>query len=154
MNSIALDMEEIPNLVQVATRAAKVNRGAMHGSKSLLDRAESVGFGCTRSNASSGKSLGNSQKRTAHVMKGRERTDLVRIQPLEQINRLLEEITHFLLWLIAGIAAGVDGVDASTVLAPLVRPEVLVIPIDINPVLFHVVDQVTETLALQDRCDI
>lgn len=88
-------------------------------------------------------------------MKGREGgTYLVRIQTLEQINRLLEEITHFLLRLIAGIAAGIDGINASTVLAPLVRPEALVLTVDINPILIHVVDQVTEVLVLQDCCDV
>lgn len=127
----------------------------MHGSKSLLDRAESVRLGCTRGNASSGESLGDSQKRTGHIMKGREGgTYLVRIQTLEQINRLLEEITHFLLRLIAGIAAGIDGINASTVLAPLVRPEALVLAVDIDPILIHVVDQVTEVLILQDCCDV
>jgi hypothetical protein len=40
------------------------------------------------------------------------------------------------------------------VLAPLVRPEVLIISVDINPVLVHVVDQVAEVLVLQDRCDV
>ena len=45
INSIALDIKEIPNLVQLATGAAKVNRRPMQGSKSLLDGAESVGLG-------------------------------------------------------------------------------------------------------------
>lgn len=72
INGIALNVVEIPNLVQLATRAAKVNRRAMHGSKSVLDRAESVGLGCTRGNTSSGESLGDGQKRTGQIMKGRE----------------------------------------------------------------------------------
>lgn len=72
INGITLNVVEVPNLVQLATRAAKVNRRAMHGSKSLLDRAESVGLGSTRGNASSGESLNPVRKRTAHIMKGRE----------------------------------------------------------------------------------
>lgn len=78
----------------------------------------------------------------------------MRIQALEQINCLLEEITHFFLRLVAGVAARLDGIDASTVLAPLMRPEVLVVAVDINPVLIHIVDQVTEVLVLQNRCDV
>lgn len=39
-------------------------------------------------------------------------------------------------------------------LVPLVRPEVLVVSIHVNPVLVHVVDQVAEVLVLQDRCDV
>ena len=154
VNSIALDIIEIPNLVQLATGAAKVNRRPMQGSKSLLDGAESVGLGCTRGNASSRESLAHSQKRTAYIMKGREGTYLVRIQGLEQIDRSLEEITHFFLRLVAGVAARFNCIDASTVLAPLMRPKVLVGPVDINPVVVHVVDQVTEILVLQDRCDV
>lgn len=65
INRIALNIIEIPNLVQLATGAAKVNRRAMQCSKSLLDLAEGVGLGCTRGNASSGESLGHSQKRTS-----------------------------------------------------------------------------------------
>ena len=34
------------------------------------------------------------------------------------------------------------------------RPEVLVGPVNINPVVVHVVDQVTEILVLQDLCDV
>lgn len=39
-------------------------------------------------------------------------------------------------------------------LAPLVRPEALVVAVDIDPILIHVVDQVTEVLVLQDGCDV
>lgn len=70
----------------------------------------------------------------------------VRIKALEQIHHLLEEVAHFLLRGVVGVAAGVDGVDASTVLAPLVSPEGLVVAVDVHPVLLHVGQEIGATL--------
>lgn len=70
----------------------------------------------------------------------------VRIKALEQIHHLLEEIAHFLLRGVVGVAAGVDGVDASAVLAPLVSPEGLIVAVDVDPVLLHVGQEIGAAL--------
>lgn len=70
----------------------------------------------------------------------------VRIKTLKQIHHLLEEIAHFLLRGVVGVAAGVDGVDASAVLTPLVSPEGLVVAVDVDPVLLHVGQEIGATL--------
>jgi hypothetical protein len=81
-------------------------------------------------------------------------TYLVSIETLEQIHHLLEEVTDFLLCSVASVAAGIDGVDASTVLAPLVGPEALVVTVDVDPVLLHVGQKIVATLFLQDVRDV
>lgn len=79
---------------------------------------------------------------------------LISIQPLKQINNLLKEISNLFLRGIPLITFGINGINASTMLAPLMRPERLVVPIDINPVLIHVVEEVVAALRLQNIRDI
>lgn len=81
-------------------------------------------------------------------------TYLVSIETLEQIHHLLEEVTDFFLCSVASVAVGIDGVDASTMLAPLVGPKALVITIDVDPVLLHVAQKIVTTLCLQDVRDV
>lgn len=56
---------------------------------------------------------------------------LVSIKTLEQVNHLLEEIPHFLLRGVLGVAARLDRVDTGAVLVPLVLPERGVVSIDV-----------------------
>lgn len=96
---------------------------------------------------------------------------LVRIEALEKINSLLEIITDFFLGLVVGVAARLDGVDASayiiisawsglpdrhkrTMLVPLVLPEALVITLVVLPVGLHVGQQLGPALRLEDLCDV
>lgn len=81
-------------------------------------------------------------------------TYLVRIETLEKIHHLLEEIADFLLRGVVGVAAGIDGVDASAVLAPLVSPETLVVAVDVDPVVLHVGQEIGATLFCQDVRDV
>lgn len=81
-------------------------------------------------------------------------TYLVRIETLEKIHHLLEEIADFLLRGVVGVAAGIDGVDASAVLAPLVSPEALVVAVDVDPVVLHVGQEIGATLCCQDVRDV
>jgi hypothetical protein len=128
----------------------------MHLSKRSLDGALGIGLGVGRGNASIGKSLSNSQITQPYTIKleSTRKTYLVSIKPLEQINGLLEIITDFLLRLIASIATRLNSVNASTVLAPLVFPEGLVVTINVDPVLVHVRDQIGAVLCLQDLGDV
>jgi hypothetical protein len=57
INSIALNIIEIPSLVQLATFATEVNLGTVQLSDSCLDVGESICLRSTRGNASSGESL-------------------------------------------------------------------------------------------------
>lgn len=79
---------------------------------------------------------------------------LVSIQTLKQIHNLLEEVTDFFLGCVPLVAVRVNGVDASTMLAPLVRPERLIVSVNINPVIIHVFEQIILALRLQDIGDI
>lgn len=63
VNSIALNIIEIPNLVQLATRATKVNRRAMQLGKGSLDRTQGIRLGGARGDASSGEGLSKRTKR-------------------------------------------------------------------------------------------
>jgi hypothetical protein len=83
----------------------------------------------------------------------------------------LEIITDLFLGLVVGVAAGLDGVDASayvtisvwsglsdlqkrTMLVPLVLPEALIITLVVLPVGLHVGQQLGPTLRLEDPRDI
>ena len=79
---------------------------------------------------------------------------LVCVQTFEQVDHLLEEVADFLLGIVVGVAAWLDGVDASTVLAPFVLPELLVATAVADPVLVHVCQEVTAVLSLQDLGDV
>lgn len=82
------------------------------------------------------------------------RTYLVSIKTLEQIHHFLEEITHFLLRLIVAVAAWVNCVQTSTVLAPFMLPERLVVSVDVHPVLVHVVDEIGTALRVENGRDV
>jgi hypothetical protein len=83
----------------------------------------------------------------------------------------LEIITDLFLGLVVGVAAGLDGVDASayiiisvwsglsdlqkrTMLVPLVLPEALVIAFVVLPVGLHVGQQLGPALRLEDLRDV
>lgn len=80
--------------------------------------------------------------------------NLVGIQALEKIDCLLEIVTNFLLRRVAGVAAGLDSVDASTVLSPLMLPEGLTIAINVDPILLHIGEKIGTVLSFQDIGDI
>jgi len=81
-------------------------------------------------------------------------TDLVGIQPLEEIHHLLEEVADLLLRVVVRVAAGLDGVDARAVLVPFVLPEALVVTLVVLPVGLHVVEQLRPALRPQDGRDV
>jgi hypothetical protein len=138
-NGIALDIEEIPGLVQLAAGTADIDLGAVQLAQSSLNLAQSVGLGVIRGDASIGKSLSYTldvslDKRDVVYVK----TYLVGIQTLEEIDGLLEKVADLLLRRVVGIAVNIDGVDTSAMLSPLVLPEGLVVAIDVDPVVIHI----------------
>lgn len=125
----------------------------MHLGQSRLDVAQVVSLGVRGGDASGGESL-SCLLTCGSVCRVCSCSYLVCVQALEQVNHLLEEVTHFLLGVVAGVAAGLDGVDASTVLAPLVLPELLVATAVADPVLVHVCQEIIAVLGLQDLRDV
>lgn len=89
-----------------------------------------------------------------HLTHSGEITHSITIQPLKQINRLLEKICNFLLWRVTRIAARLERTNACTMLTPLMAPKALIITIDINPIRIHICQQVRLPKALQDRSDV
>lgn len=79
---------------------------------------------------------------------------MIRVEALEEIDRLLEEINHLLLARVVGVAARVEGADAGAVLSPLVLPKRLVVPLVVLPVGVHVVEQVRLAVRRQDVGDV
>lgn len=78
----------------------------------------------------------------------------VRIQRLEEIDRLLEEIDDLLLRGVVDVAGRVEGGDAGAVLAPLVLPEGLVVAAVVLPVGFHVGEERGAAVGGQDGADV
>lgn len=81
---------------------------------------------------------------------GLKNTYAVSIQWHKQIHHLLEEVGHFFLRLIIGVALGIERIDTSTVLVPLVLPEALVVTTFIFPVDVHIGEKISLAVRLQD----
>jgi hypothetical protein len=84
----------------------------------------------------------------------RENNYRVCIQSLEQINNLLEEVTHFLVISVIGIAARLNGVNAGSVRVPLMSPEIIRGLVIAEPVNVHIIEQLGTTLVFEDDLDI
>lgn len=155
VDDIAANVEEIPDLGQGTVVTAQVNLRAVQLGKRRLNFARGVSLGGIGRNSSGSESLDTiSVYRHILSLLERRRSYLVCIQALEQIHHLLEEITHFLLRLVIGVAGRLDRVQTGAVLAPFVLPEGLVVPVDVNPVLVHVGEELGAILRLQDLGDI
>ena len=74
----------------------------------------------------------------------------VGIQDREQLERLFKIIHHLLRGHVVGVAGGVKGADAGTMLAPLVLPEGFVLALEVFPVDGHVVQEVVAVEVFED----
>lgn len=66
-------------------------------------------------------------------------THLIRVECLEEVNSLLEEGNHLLLWYVVGVAARLQCADASSVFSPLMLPEALVVALIVLPIRVHII---------------
>ena len=78
----------------------------------------------------------------------------IRIQRLEQVNGLLEEIDNFFLWGVVDVAVRVEGGDAGAVFAPFVLPEGFVVAAVVFPVGFHVGEEGCAAVGGEDGADV
>lgn len=136
-DGIATDIKEIPGLVQLAAVTADIDLGAVQLAQGSLDFAQSVGLGLIRGDASIGKCLlyplDVSSDQRVYVM-----TYLIGVQTLEKIDGLLKKVANLFLRRIVGIAVGIDGIDTSAVLSPLMLPEGFAVAVDVDPVILHI----------------
>ena len=131
----ALNVVVVPNLVQGTARATKSNRSTVLLLQSVLNIGQLVLLGAGRLDAGSGQPL-------------------VSRKGLEECDSLVEEVHGLLAGLVVGVAARLKGANASSVLAPFVLPEGLVITLVILPVSVHVVQGVISTEGLQNVSDV
>ena len=119
---VALDIEEVPDLVEGLAGAGHGRGGAVALLQGIGDLLERVGLGGGRLDAGVGE-------------------ELVGVELLEQRDRLVEEVDDLLLRLVVLVALGAERGHARAVLAPLVGPEGLVLALVVLPVLVHVVQE-------------
>ena len=81
----------------------------------------------------------------------RDREERVRVQCLEQIHRLLEEVDDFLLRGVVDVTVGLEGADAGAVFAPFVLPEGFVVAALVFPVGGHVGEEDVGVVGGEDR---
>jgi hypothetical protein len=87
-------------------------------------------------------------------IKKEKKTYRVCVQGLEQADDLAEKVDGLVTLLVVGVAAGFNGVDASTVGSPLVLPEGLGILVVALPVLLHVAEGVGLAGGLEEGRDV
>lgn len=75
---------------------------------------------------------------------------MIGIEAFEKVDCFLEEINDLFLRSVTGVAARVQGADASAVLAPLMRPETLVVPLIVLPICVHVIEKVSLAIRRED----
>jgi len=74
---------------------------------------------------------------------------------LEQGNDRLEEKDRLItIWAAARKALGIKRAHAGSVLGPLVLPEMLILPVHVDPISFHEIQSVTGTIVSKKRGDI
>lgn len=115
----ALDVVVVPDLIDRTVLALEGDGSTVLALESGLDVGEVVALGSMRSNAGI-------------------REPLVGRAALEERDSLVKVGNSLLLGLVVGVAGGFQSGNASTVLGPLVRPELLVIAIVVLPVGVHV----------------
>jgi hypothetical protein len=131
----AADVEEVPDFVQGAARAAEVDFLAVLFAEGGLDFGGGVSLGCRGCDSGF-------------------REEIVRREGLEEGDGAVEEDGDFLGRLVVGVAARVEGGDAGAVLAPLVLPEGLVVALVVLPVLLHDFKSFIRAGGLQDFGDV
>jgi hypothetical protein len=131
----AADVEEVPDFVEGAARAAEVDFLTVLFAEGGLDFGRRVSLCCRR--------------RDSGV-----REEVVGGEGLEQGDGAVEEDGDFLGGLVVGVAGRVEGGDAGAVLAPLVLPEGLVVALVILPVLLHDFKSFIGAGGLQDVGDV
>jgi hypothetical protein len=131
----AADVEEVPDFVQGAARAAEVDLLAVLRAEGGLDFGRGVRLCCRGHDASS-------------------REGVVGGEGLEEGDGAVEEDGDFFSRLVIGVAARIEGGDAGAVLAPLVLPEGLVVALVVLPVLLHVRQGLVGARGLQDFGDV
>lgn len=72
-------------------------------------------------------------------------TDFICRQGAEELYRLVKVVDYFLLRVVVVVAVGFQGTDASTVLVPLMFPEIVVIATEVFPVKTHVIKEISPT---------
>lgn len=158
IDSITLDVEEVVHLADgTATAQDGRDMTVMNGCQRILHVGQGVGVGWVGSDTSVGEGLTYSQyiyTRSSLMWYMVYITYSVRIPTLKQVHRFLEVIAHFLLWLIVGVAARIDGVDTRAVGGPLVLPKRLAALVVADPVLAHVGEKLRTALVLQNARDV
>lgn len=150
-------MEEVPDFIEFVTVTVDGDFDTMCLGESSLDVAQLVSVRIRRSDTGIGQELNANGFLAISILSyrgKRQTTNLVGVQTLIELHRLLEVSNDFLLRLVVFVAVRFDGVNAGSVLVPLMLPEALVVSLVVRPEGLHAVEEFFLSVFSQDVGDV